>query len=955
MSTISDKSIAETIKENGYKLLGQVSVTENDYARLIEYARSKVRYLFLASIPRADLMLSVTLVQIAIRHYQDGKYWKCFQDELNMELPSSQLNYIGQIFAKTIRYYGLFELKREDNSSQMYVENIKAHAFVTDYYMHGFFDFAYSFFENSLFRELSDDLSEDIEALATFMSSTLSNSKDAFSADGSGKKAAKSYKLLKSTRAVFAQASLQTVYSYFYPVLELIEKYYYDDAVPSVPQGRFETKFVEWCQNKESAEHFNQRKGANERRVISHKPYIKMDINGGFGFLVIPPQKFRNNEWDGTAYVSVTINGYSEKRNLELYKSFGIYISEEISIPIPDIFDEIEISIVSMSDKRFKFPKSSYRIFNSEWENVFKFSKGHNYLLAKHGIAIHWENEQDILDYTDEYKDWLYYSVIISDESLCYVGNKPISTIGEFSYEPVFDTVLEHFELISSTDKKLIATREHPGISFVLSKKKINGTILLINGIKYPVKNIKEKTAYDWPDDMNKTAVNIALENILPNTDQRYQVFLDVPGENTRKVCEYVLLRQFNCRLDKPKYIYSKEGYLSIKKAGHTVSFDEPTWAVDYENDGNVLYSFPITDNTTYVEFNLELNDEMLLVRIPVYVFKYGFSPNTMTCKKVDFIWYADLGESLYIYLPDAKDMFAYRGRNKASRCIAEEMEGNVFRIDISELIRTIKQEYKYCWQYINLEYIDGKVRQIPLPPILRNVVVDPYFKLSAEGNEVFMDVSLIGKADLRLTVKDYRSGETVIENRQINLGRNNFPELTASGFYNLFPSMEEADEFGFDVESTPLKPRIGVGCMDINNLVNCRLQIKDILVDEDSLSLSYRYLVHTFEKVGEDEYTGGFFRVEIKDGREDWLTRRLFGSAKIKVYQKDEELKFSLTMYSKDQEDWIPPYFDRQRNIILGCDNRLIYTAKDYSRFIPLEEDYTEYIVDLSKLRRIK
>lgn len=955
MSTISDKNIAIVIKENGYKLLGQLQITEDDYAKLIEYARNKAKYIYAASVPRADLMLSTALVQIAIRHYQEGKYWKCFLDEINMDLPSSKLNHIGQIFTRTIRFYGLFELSREENSSQMYVENIKAHAFVTDYYMQGFFDFSYAFFENNLFRALSDDLSEDLEALAIFMSSTLSYNKDAFSADGSGKKAAKSYKLLKSTRTVFAQAPLQTIYAQFYPVLEMIDKYYYDDVVPSVPQGRFEIQFIEWCRNRERVECAKQKKSNAVRRITSHKPYMKMDIDRGLCSLKIPPQKFRSDECDGDAYVSVTINGCTVKRNLELYKSFGIYISEEMSIPIPDIFDDIEISIVSLIEKRYKFPKATYRIFNTEWESVIKFSKGHNYLLVKHGVAVHWENEQDILDYTDAYKEWLYYSAIIRDESLCYVGNKPISIIGEFSHEPVFNTIIDHFELIDSKDKKLIASREHPGISFVVNKQKINGTILSINGIKYPLRAIKEKTAYEWPEDKKKIAINIALENILQDTDQRYEVFLDIPGENTRKVCEYVLLRHFNCRLDKPKYIYSKEGYLSINKAGHTVYFDNLSGVVDYETVENVLYRFPIDDETTSVEFSLRLNNECLLVRIPVYVFKYGFSPSTMTCKKADYIWYADLAENLYVYLPGAKDMFAYRGRNKTINCIAEEMEKDLFRLDISELIRNVRQEYKYRWQYINLEYVDGRSRHIPLPPILRNIVVDPYFKLSIEDNKAFMDLQFIGKADLVLTVKDHWSKEIVLENRSIILGRNDFPELTFSGFYDLFPSMEEADEFGFEAERTSLKPIIGVGCLDEDNLVNCRLQIKDILVEEESLSLSYRYLVHTFEKTGEDEYTGGFFRVELKDGKEDWSTRRLFGSAKIHIYQKDEDLKFSLTMYSKDEDGWRTPYYDKHRSIILGCDNRLIYTAKDYSRFIPLEEEYTEYIVDLTRLRRIK
>ena len=72
-------------------------------------------------------------------------------------------------------------------------------------------------------------------------------------------------------------------------------------------------------------------------------------------------------------------------------------------------------------------------------------------------------------------------------------------------------------------------------------------------------------------------------------------------------------------------------------------------------------------------------------------------------------------------------------------------------------------------------------------------------------------------------------------------------------------------------------------------------------------------------------------------------------------IYQKDEDIKFTLEMYSKDEEDWLSLYYDRQRHFLLGCDNKLLDTTTEYDRFVPLDEDFTEYIVDVSKLRRVR
>lgn len=952
---ISEKDIQIMLSENKYRLLGQIEVSDKDFEELLVYAQNKAAHLYVTAVPRADLLLSVTLVQVAIRYYQEGKYWQCFREALGMDLPSSRLNYIGQIFSRTLRNYGLLEIKREDNSSQMYVENIKAHAFVTNYYMQGFFDFAYAFFENNLFRELSDDLDEDLISLSSFMETTLKNDRDAFYADDSGKKAAKSYKLLKSTRAVFAQAGLETVYAHFYPILRLIDKYYYDAEMPAASLDRYENLFAEWCRNQVEEAEVKRKTRNQDRRIISHRPYLKVNVTREYAVLVIPQQKFRGDDCDGEAHVKVTINGQSETRELDLYRSFGLYISEEKQIPIPYLFDEIIIEIVGLTEKKFRFPKANYRVFDSSWVSTGKFSLGHNYLLVKHDFSVTWDNEADVIDYTDEYRNWKYYSIKVSEETICYVGNKPLSVIGEFSLEPVFDDEIEEFEVYDSEGKRILATREHPSVSFVVDKNRYSGTVLYANGKRISIKDIKDKTVYEWPEDKNKYAITVAFDSVMSASDGKYVIQIDIPGDIKKTVCTYFLLKQFSCKLDKQLYVYDERGIVSIKKSGHDVYYSDPSWSVEYEDSDNALFAFPITDNLKSVELNLTTENIPYSVRMPVNVFSYGFSENSMHANNADYIWYKELGELLYLRVPGAGSAYVIWGHDKSTRTEGVLLHDDIFRVDISEIKRRVYEEYKHRYQYINLISSEGRKCNIALPPILRNVVIEPYFKLNSEADAVFMDLKFKGEAEVYVSVYDYHTREKIVGDKPMIEGRNDFPELSCDGFYNIAPEMVEGDEFGLDVQKTPLKPMKGVGCLDVNNLVNCRLQIKDILVDEDSLPLEYRYFIETDIRTGDDEYEGGFYRVGLKDGREDWNTKKIFGRAHIHIYQKDEEIKFSLVMFSKDEEEWLPPYFDKQRHFILGCDNHLINTTKDYDRFVPMEEDYSEYIVDLDRLRRIK
>lgn len=61
-----------------------------------------------------------------------------------------------------------------------------------------------------------------------------------------------------------------------------------------------------------------------------------------------------------------------------------------------------------------------------------------------------------------------------------------------------------------------------------------------------------------------------------------------------------------------------------------------------------------------------------------------------------------------------------------------EEILPGLFRIDISEFVRRIQGEYKKKYQYLNVIFFDNAKRNIALPPILRNILLTPYFDLKS-------------------------------------------------------------------------------------------------------------------------------------------------------------------------------------------------------------------------------
>lgn len=962
MSYITERYLYDYMTTFKYRTLGQINVSDKDYVELINYLREKANGDSPIDTSKPDLVLSLALVQIAIRHYKDGRFWPCLFEQIGMEMPSSRTTKLGQVFYKTVSHYKLFCPEHNEGDFQ-YVEYIKAHAFVTNAYLSGFFDFSYAYFENNLFRQISSDIYEDLEDLSLFMQSTLSDKNDTIVSDDDSKKASKSYKLLKSTRTTFAQCDTETVKDVFLPVLQLIDKYFYDGEVPEVPSNRFELGFVEWCNSIKKKEEERKSDGETTRKMYSHKPFIKVNVDKEQAFVVIPPQKLRAHDCDGTAHVEITVNGFMEKRELDLYKSFGIYISEELRLQIPSIFEDIEIKICAVTEKSYHMLTSNYRIFNNNWESNQRFNRGHNYLLVKQGIKTKCENANDILDEYDGYVKWQYFSVVINDDSVFYVGNKPISLVGEFSFEPVFDELIRSFQVYHPDKGQIVATRRHPAVSFIVEKEKVEGTVLIINDNKYRISGIKGKVSYPWPNDSKKYAVTVLLESIIELSDGYFEIIIDIPGESKKELASYFLLSRFNCFFSKARYIYSSEADLTVVTDGYDISYEDEKWQCDYTDRELVKFKIPLEPGVEVATFNATSMGCKFDVEIPIRVFEYGFSSSSMMTEKANYIWYSDLKENLYIKMPGASSLCIYLDKDYAHKKEGVEIKPELFRIDISDFIYKIRSNERSRFHYINLEYFDNATRRLPLPRIRRTVFIDPYFKIYTKGGIPYTEVNIEGNADVYLSVCD-KARNTVIDRKKIENGYNSLEELNTHDLYSLFPVMEESDEFGLSIIEYKLQSVLNTGVIDFSNLQNCRLPIKELHFEEEFHQLKYEYFIDIREIEDEDIYTGYLFgykkmegsrRHEYEHDEQGNRIKKKLGKVQVFSYPYDNELHLTLQCYSYQDEEWLAPYYDTVGCEIISSDSKMLDKHYAYDRFILLDEYITTYIVDTNRIKRIK
>lgn len=779
------KRITEHLNNPSVKLLCQIPINDEEYKNLLKHIRLRATNVQNQTTFSADIYLSVAMVQIAIREYAEGNYWGCFLETLGISLSQNKLNWLGQIFVVTLKHYHLFELERIDGASNKYVENIKAHSFVPNNYLSGYFDFLFSFYDRNLFRQLPDDLESDIYEMVDYMAETLSESGDSIKLEKSGNRHSKSYRLLKATRCVIAQSSVITVCEIIEKHLRMIDSYYYDGIEPAI-LDRFSEAFIQWSENKNSEINIQDKKRIRQSaEVLNHKPYFEINKAQNTAYLIIPEQKFREHNFNGQAFVSIISSEHTEQFRLDIYKAFGVLVSEKCYVPINDIFTEYVIQIISGSTKSYLIPAKPYRVFNDNWYELQRLRKGHCYILTDKQSHVN-SGEQAV--YAQLLFDrWNEYSYTILDDTVIYINDLPISIAGEFSEKPLFDCVSKEYRLLDEDGNQIQATYRHPIISFKVNKQAANGAFLYCNDGRFRIFAEGTSSFIEFPHDTDNIGVSMILDNLLPVEDGVYNIVLDEPGKHRRTICRYVLIKELRCRTEKRRFTFCETAAVMLSGKYEI----EPCNCISSVKG---KYIVDLTMGTEQAEFALKLNGHKFVLIVPLNVFKFGFSRQWIY-KRPDYVWYSNIRNDLYIFMPGATKTSVYLNKNVTKKIHGEEIDKNLFKFDISEFVHVITQGSR-AFYYINLCYSDNLDRRMTLCLVQKVIWVNK-FKLHQVNGVVYLNTAYQGDAELLVKFFEQDSGKLVLEKIVTN-GINPMPNLRTTGLYKVERFMVETDEFGF-------------------------------------------------------------------------------------------------------------------------------------------------------------
>ena len=135
------------IKIKDKELLGQIHLSEEDYNFVIDLVRnelnnSRSKFKYLKN--KIPLTISIILVHVGIKKYQEGNFWDPIYKKLNLDGHSSSWNEeFGELFYLTLNTNNLIEF---DPGRNKYVNQILAHGIVPEYYYE-------EYFENLLYKE----------------------------------------------------------------------------------------------------------------------------------------------------------------------------------------------------------------------------------------------------------------------------------------------------------------------------------------------------------------------------------------------------------------------------------------------------------------------------------------------------------------------------------------------------------------------------------------------------------------------------------------------------------------------------------------------------------------------------------------------------------------------------------------------------------------------------------
>lgn len=825
-------------------LLGQINIDKKEYDELVLYARNFVQNCSSNDKYKTDLRLSVALVQIAIRNYEDGNFWDNFLNSINLSsaYKNKLSTVIGSIFINTIKKHNLYFYSKDQRNE--YVQNILIHSMVPNSYFNQFCNFLYSFYEINLRRNYDEStILDELADIAIYIASTLKNNSDSFTIESSS--GCKSYLLLKSSRVAMADLEKLPYLELFINILENIDNYFYNSILPK-NDSRINGNFIKWIE-KESTINNVEGKGRRKRGLLSSQPYFKINFLHNSFSLVVPEQKIRmDNYCDDGVYFCDENNEYKLSANL---KGINIIYTSEVIIKdyqkLP--FEDIMWTIKLKENKTYNYNGRNILFFDEDGNQINKLKNGRNYIIIKNNIK--YEKNGKIIENENVNIPGCKCLIAYVDDDFCaMIDGVPVGKLGVFNSKPIKKIKNNVVIFENETEKHIDALVIPPIINFEIDSLNYYGSVIYINDKMFRICEIDKQDKIKLKN--GKLGISIDVSKLKNFNDGFYEILIDEPLKNKYLYYSYYLLTKTKFYLTKKRYMPSDAILLNIYTS----------LELDEKNSQKLNDNYYILNDGEY-EFKFIL-DQYYLLTYNVPVFKWRFDDNIWYLNKTN-INYRDLHSIIEVYCPfvtEPKLSIVNKHNEYDTTINGIEVDEFLFRFNISDFIQYINlYEGKNNRFNVSFEFKSGmssRVKWEDISCIYRKNII-PHVEIKELNGVLGVHLNIVGvnRTYCKIWVKDLNNIDVEkISRFYLNNGFNECEFLNKNEVYKIDFFQEISDDFGFESDEF-ICTKYDVGYIDVFDLSNCVLTFNKVFNCEKEFNLVFQHEAYNLIKIEDDTY----------------------------------------------------------------------------------------------------
>lgn len=917
------------------KLLGEIYLSEKEYEALIEIARNRVKtFIDSENFTRWDLVTSVALVHIGIKDYTEGNYWDRVCETLNLNLNALQRTNIGQLFLATLKKYGLFIYDNPNTKNNSYVNNILIHGLVPNNYIEDFFEFIYTFYEINLNRSISSSLTTDLKYLSSFISESLENKSDDVKVKTS--ESVRTYKLRKSTK-LFIGLQDRKARLLIRRLVKLMDAKYWNGELPRDPKNRITQAFLRWSEKsprfQTDIEVTATGRGRGQKQFTS--PYLTFDFRAETFNLIVPPQKFKNDEFTGEIVLLINIDNKVSTYKLKAFGIIGGYRTEEkcINIPNESIFKRISIRISSGVSRQFNIAESNYIILDELGQRTNSVLNGTNYIITKPGVVV----ESESIIEKRYYLKYTFYYINVEADSIIFIDNLQISSSTSGITEGLKSKGLVKGVTATSEDGELLPVYAyHPNILYRVNNKNIEGVGIIINRKRYRIIDIEDKVnlkQFELKDGTSGIGLYFNLSGLLGEERDVVELSLDEPGSyRMRGTQKYILIPKF-------KYNFFEAPYVFKDKAVIEITNGQGLRPVNMKKIEHEIYGINLYPEKTYAKFETCISDKQYTLAFEIPYLRWRFENSEWKIGSEEELWYKDIGDELVVDLPYVGNITLILNNDPETKQEGVYRDGT-YRFNIKKYAGYfIERGAKH---QINIRFND---QTITIATILSrciakyaNLLYDPINK-TLRGSFV---IAGRGKCVADIVYKN--TGEKIAENVDIVDGKLNLKVDFKGGIHKVTLYSVEEDDFGFGSVRRPILSR-DVDTTDPYDLTNKSLKIRSIKYRVFRERLYQEYLI---ENIINSEQLGVYYGdIFIIDSERKRLWKEV---SPVKVIFTDIENMNKAVIKLKYDDEWSDFLYDTRRKELALDEDPSLPKKIAYTRYEFLSDDETEFTVEIRK-----